>query len=144
MKSNSNMDKKLKTTPIAIIGISAIFPGATNKQDYWDNILNKIDTVTDVPATRWNIDDYYDPDPKAEDKTYCKRGGFIPILISTLPSLVYLPTYWKLPMSRNCWVSWQLVIAWRMPVIAMNPDTPAKIRESFWEWWGLAANWSSP
>ncbi len=78
MKSNSNMDKKLKTTPIAIIGISAIFPGATNKQEYWDNILNKIDTVTDVPATRWNIDDYYDPDPKAEDKTYCKRGGFIP------------------------------------------------------------------
>lgn len=78
MTSKSTLDKKLKTTPIAIIGISAIFPGATNKQEYWDNILNKIDAVSDVPASRWNSDEYYDPDPKAEDKTYCKRGGFIP------------------------------------------------------------------
>lgn len=78
MTSKSNLDKKLKTTPIAIIGISAIFPNASNKQEYWDNILNKIDAVSDVPASRWNSDDYYDPDPKAEDKTYCKRGGFIP------------------------------------------------------------------
>ncbi len=78
MTSKSTLDKKIKTTPIAIIGISAIFPGATNKQEYWDNILNKIDAVSDVPASRWNSDDYYDPDPKAEDKTYCKRGGFIP------------------------------------------------------------------
>lgn len=78
MTSKINLDKKIKTSPIAIIGISAIFPGATNKQEYWDNIINKIDAVSDVPVTRWNSDDYYDPDPKAEDKTYCKRGGFIP------------------------------------------------------------------
>jgi hypothetical protein len=78
-KSNeTSIDKKLKTTPIAIIGISAIFPQASNKQEYWDNILNKIDAVTEVPESRWSSDDYYDPDPKAEDKSYCKRGGFIP------------------------------------------------------------------
>jgi acyl transferase domain-containing protein len=76
--AKNNLDTKLKTTPIAIIGISAIFPHASNKQEYWDNILNKIDAVTDVPVSRWNSDDYYDPDPKAEDKSYCKRGGFIP------------------------------------------------------------------
>lgn len=70
--------KKLKTTPIAIIGISGIFPQASNKQEYWENILNKIDAVSDVPISRWNSEDYFDPDPKAEDKTYCKRGGFIP------------------------------------------------------------------
>jgi acyl transferase domain-containing protein len=78
MTSKSNLDKKLKTNPIAIIGISAIFPQASNKQEYWDNILNKIDSVTDVPESRWNSKDYFDPDPKAEDKSYCKRGGFIP------------------------------------------------------------------
>lgn len=33
-----------------------------------------------MPVSRWNIDDYYDPDPHAPDKTYCKRGGFIPDL----------------------------------------------------------------
>ena len=64
--------------PIAIIGMSAIFPQADNLQDYWDNILNEIDSITDVPASRWAVEDYYDPDPNAPDKTYCKRGGFIP------------------------------------------------------------------
>ncbi len=68
----------LKTTPIAVIGIGSIFPGANQTQVYWDNILRKIDSITDVPASRWKIDDYYDPDPSAPDKSYCKRGGFIP------------------------------------------------------------------
>ncbi|MDW7754985.1 MAG: beta-ketoacyl synthase N-terminal-like domain-containing protein [Brevefilum sp.] len=64
--------------PIAIIGMSAIFPQAENLQDYWDNILNEVDCITDVPPSRWEIADYYDPDPKAPDKSYSKRGGFIP------------------------------------------------------------------
>jgi acyl transferase domain-containing protein len=73
-----SVDQKLKTVPIAIIGISAIFPNSINKQEYWENILNKIDAITDVPESRWNSDDYFDPNPVAADKTYCKRGGFIP------------------------------------------------------------------
>ncbi len=71
-------NKKTRTTPIAIIGISGIFPQAKNKKEYWENILNKIDAITDIPQDRWSIEDYYDPDPKAEDKSYCKRGAFIP------------------------------------------------------------------
>ncbi|MBE0695988.1 MAG: hypothetical protein IH586_03605, partial [Anaerolineaceae bacterium] len=77
-ESTSTTNSKLKTTPIAIIGMGSIFPKARTKQDYWDNILNKIDCITDVPASRWSIEDYYDPNPAAPDKTYCKRGGFIP------------------------------------------------------------------
>ncbi len=68
----------LCTTPIAIIGVAGIFPQAHNAPEYWDNILHKIDCITDVPPSRWNVDDYYDPDPSAPDKTYAKRGGFIP------------------------------------------------------------------
>ncbi|MFM9157138.1 MAG: beta-ketoacyl synthase N-terminal-like domain-containing protein, partial [Dolichospermum sp.] len=63
---------------IAIIGMASIFPQAKNLQEYWQNIIEKEDCITDVPPSRWQIDDYYDPDPKAEDKTYCKRGGFLP------------------------------------------------------------------
>ncbi len=69
---------QLKDIPVAIIGLSAIFPQAHNTQEYWDNIMRKIDCVSDVPASRWSIEDYYDPNPSAPDKTYCKRGGFIP------------------------------------------------------------------
>ena len=73
-----DIQQKLVTTPIAIIGMASLFPDARTLSEYWDNILNKIDSIIDVPASRWNIADYYDPNPAADDKTYCKRGAFIP------------------------------------------------------------------
>ncbi|MTJ55443.1 SDR family NAD(P)-dependent oxidoreductase [Anabaena sp. UHCC 0253] len=77
-KMISEINTKLQTTNVAIIGMASIFPQAKNLQEYWQNIIQKIDCITDVPVSRWHIDDYYDPDPKAPDKTYCKRGGFLP------------------------------------------------------------------
>lgn len=68
----------LQKTPVAIIGQAAIFAKAASLTEYWDNILNRIDGITEVPPSRWDPEDYYDPDPSAEDKTYCKAGGFIP------------------------------------------------------------------
>ena len=77
--SINKINHKLHHTPIAIIGMASLFPEARNTQEYWQNIVNKIDCITDVPGSHWNIDDYYDPNPRTpEDKTYCKRGGFIP------------------------------------------------------------------
>ncbi|MUG99158.1 acyltransferase domain-containing protein [Scytonema sp. UIC 10036] len=64
--------------PIAIVGVACFFPKAKNLQEYWNNIVGQVDCITDVPPSRWDIKDYYDPDPKAPDKTYCKRGGFLP------------------------------------------------------------------
>jgi len=76
------MSKQYKTllqkTPIAIIGMASLFPESKNLREFWSNILDKVSCITDVPPDRWEIDDLYDPDPKAKDKTYCKRGGFIP------------------------------------------------------------------
>ncbi|HEX2910197.1 MAG TPA: beta-ketoacyl synthase N-terminal-like domain-containing protein [Chloroflexia bacterium] len=63
---------------IAIIGMAGLFPKARNLREFWTNIINKTDCITDVPPERWSIEDYYDPDPTAPDKTYSKRGGFIP------------------------------------------------------------------
>ena len=76
--SDKNLHSRLQEIPIAIIGMSAIFPQSKNLQEYWDNIVKEVNCITDVPRSRWNLEDYYDPDPLAEDKTYCKRGGFIP------------------------------------------------------------------
>ena len=70
--------RKAKTTPIAIIGMGSIFPQAHNLDEYWDNILDKMNCIIDVPESRWKIEDYYDPDPNVPDKIYSKRGGFIP------------------------------------------------------------------
>jgi 3-oxoacyl-(acyl-carrier-protein) synthase len=64
--------------PIAIVGASALFAGSTDAQGFWRDILAGRDLITDVPPTHWLIEDYYDPDPSAPDKTYSKRGAFIP------------------------------------------------------------------
>jgi acyl transferase domain-containing protein len=72
------MVNRLSRTPIAIIGMASIFPQAHNVCEYWDNIVRKVDSITDVPPSRWSVDDYYDPDPTAPDKAYSKRGGFLP------------------------------------------------------------------
>ena len=72
------MTARLPRTPIAIIGVSALFPGSTDATGFWRDILAGRDLITDVPGTHWRIEDYYDPDPAAPDKTYAKRGGFLP------------------------------------------------------------------
>lgn len=64
--------------PIAIIGMSSIFPQAKNITQYWDNILGEINCIIEVPASRWDINDYFDPNPNMPDKSYSKYGGFIP------------------------------------------------------------------
>ncbi len=63
--------------PVAIIGMSCLFPGAGGLAGYWSSIRRKHDAITEVPATHWRVDDYYDPDPKAPDRTYARRGGFL-------------------------------------------------------------------
>ncbi|MEM9220418.1 MAG: beta-ketoacyl synthase N-terminal-like domain-containing protein [Cyanobacteria bacterium P01_F01_bin.150] len=63
---------------IAIIGMASLFPKARNLEEYWQNILNKVDCISEIPESRWSIEDYYDADPQAPDKTYSQRGGFIP------------------------------------------------------------------
>nr|WP_138497437.1 type I polyketide synthase [Nostoc sp. PA-18-2419] len=73
------INRQLQHNPIAIVGMASLLPQARNLREYWQNIVNKIDCITDVPATHWSVEDYYDPNPRTpEDKTYCKRGGFIP------------------------------------------------------------------
>lgn len=73
-----NINSSLQKTPIAVIGLSAMFADAKNVEEFWTNIIQSRDSIKDVPANRWLIDDYFDEDMTAPDKTYCKRGGFLP------------------------------------------------------------------
>ncbi len=66
-----------KPAEIAIIGIECVLPGAKNKQQFWENILDSVYAIQEVPADRWDSDLYFDPDRKAKDKLYSKWGGFI-------------------------------------------------------------------
>ena len=66
----------VKEEPIAIIGIGARFPHAKNKEEFWQNILNRKNSIREV-KDEWDPELYYSPDKSAPGKTYCKIGAFI-------------------------------------------------------------------
>jgi acyl transferase domain-containing protein len=78
VSEHSRDGRRLADDPIAIVGVSSLFPMARNHRDYWQNIIDGTDCTTEVPEDRWRSADYFDPDPAAPDKTYSRRGGFIP------------------------------------------------------------------
>ena len=63
--------------PIAIIAMGAMFPGRGTTHGFFRDLIEGVDTISEVPDTHWRIDDYYDEDPTAPDKTYGRRGGFL-------------------------------------------------------------------
>ncbi len=67
-----------KREPIAIIGTGLRFPGgASDPESFWRLMCDGVDAITEVPADRWNVDAFYDPDPEAAGKSYSRSGGFI-------------------------------------------------------------------
>src|SRR3954463_4144586 len=63
---------------IAIIGIGCRFPGGVHDaESFWKLLLERKDAVSDVPADRWNVERYYDPEPGIAGKTFAKRAGFL-------------------------------------------------------------------
>ena len=75
--SDSHEDRAAVHTPIAIVGISCLFPGAGGLRDYWANVRDGVDAISDIPDSHWKTSDFFDADPKAPDMTYGRRGGFI-------------------------------------------------------------------
>jgi acyl transferase domain-containing protein len=74
--SNNKSDSFRK--PIAIVGMGCRFPGGSyGPKKFWDNLLNKVDGIVDVPKDRWNINKFYDEDKDKPGKMYVKNGGFL-------------------------------------------------------------------
>ncbi len=63
---------------IAVVSMAGLFPGAADLQSYWQNILNGVDAIADVPSGRWavNPEGIYDPDG-APDKVISRRAGLV-------------------------------------------------------------------
>ena len=70
--------ERVRSEPIAIIGMACRFPGGVNSPAaYWRLLHEGTDAVVEVPPERWDIDAYYDPDPEAAGKMYTRCGGFL-------------------------------------------------------------------
>ena len=64
--------------PIAVVGVGALFPGAVGPGAFWKDIMAGTNHITEVPPTHFFIDDFFDEDMMAPDKTYCRTGAFLP------------------------------------------------------------------
>ncbi|MBT6180185.1 MAG: SDR family NAD(P)-dependent oxidoreductase, partial [Deltaproteobacteria bacterium] len=62
---------------IAVIGMACRLPGADSPESFWNLLQAGTDAITEVPAERWDIDAFYDPDPAALGKMSTRWGGFI-------------------------------------------------------------------
>ena len=67
-----------RTDPIAIVGLGCRLPGGVNDPEaYWSLLQNGVDAISEVPADRWSVGEYFDPNPAATGKTYSRWGGFM-------------------------------------------------------------------
>ena len=63
--------------PIAIVSVSCRFPGASNPEAFWELLSGGVNAIREVPEDRFDIDEFYDPDPDAPGKMYTRFGGFL-------------------------------------------------------------------
>nr|MCH9716978.1 amino acid adenylation domain-containing protein [Gammaproteobacteria bacterium] len=80
-ESQVNKKKPIKTDlsePIAIIGMACRLPGkVTSPQTFWDMLMAGTDCITDVPFSRFDIDEVYHSDPNTVGYSYTRRGAFM-------------------------------------------------------------------
>ena len=62
--------------PIAIIGLSCRFPQANSPQAFWELLRNGVDTITEVPSDRWDVDAFHSETPE-RGKVMTRFGAFL-------------------------------------------------------------------
>ncbi len=67
-----------KKNPIAVVGMAGLFPGASDLNTFWQNIVDKVDTACEVPRGRWiaEPDFMVHPEPMP-DKAFSKQACLI-------------------------------------------------------------------
>ena len=61
---------------VAIVGMSCRFPGAHDVDEFWQNLLDGVDSVREIPADRWDVDRFYSAE-REPGKMYTREGGFL-------------------------------------------------------------------
>ena len=94
---------------VAVVGVGAVLPDAPDAPSFWRNIKNGRYSITDVRPDRWDPAIYFDPDPKAPDKSYSKIGGWV-------REWEWDPLKWRLPIPPRVSASMDLTQKWAVIV----------------------------
>lgn len=70
-------EKKMVPDAIAVVGMSGVFPRSENLKEFWKHLEACDDLIDEVPADRWNWEEYYGDPLKEDNKTNSKWGGFM-------------------------------------------------------------------
>jgi polyketide synthase 5 len=67
-----------RAIPVAVIGMSCRLPGGIDSpEQLWEALLRGDDLVTEIPAGRWDAEEYYDPEPGVPGRSVSKWGAFL-------------------------------------------------------------------
>lgn len=66
-----------KSQAIAIIGIGCRFPGANDYEQFWLNLEQGVNSISEISPQRWDVQKYYSPNPQERNKSISKWGGLI-------------------------------------------------------------------
>ncbi|MFM9443284.1 SDR family NAD(P)-dependent oxidoreductase [Streptomyces acidiscabies] len=62
---------------IAIVGLAGRYPDADGLDEFWENLSEGRDSITEIPDDRWDSTRWYDPDPAAPGLAHTRWGGFL-------------------------------------------------------------------
>ena len=71
------MSRQGGQVPVAVVGVGAVLPDAPDAPTFWRNIREGRHSIREVPPDRWLIEDYFDTNRSAPDKTYSAIGGWV-------------------------------------------------------------------
>ncbi|MER7991296.1 SDR family NAD(P)-dependent oxidoreductase, partial [Streptomyces noursei] len=70
-------DDAAEDDAIAVIGLSGRYPMADDLGEFWENLAQGRDCITEVPRERWDHERFFDADASRAGGTYGKWGGFL-------------------------------------------------------------------
>lgn len=76
-RKQAEPDRVAAHREVAIVGVSGRYPMADTLEEFWTNLQQGKDCITEIPADRWDHRPYFDPGKKKKGKSYSKWGGFI-------------------------------------------------------------------
>ncbi|MEJ2619600.1 MAG: beta-ketoacyl synthase N-terminal-like domain-containing protein, partial [Candidatus Thiodiazotropha sp.] len=76
--NHESRDKRETAAEVAVIGMSGLFPGAATTDEFWQNLCDAKNAITEVPSNRWReFSGWYNPNPGNQGTSSSKVGGFI-------------------------------------------------------------------
>lgn len=77
VKTQTEEREQHKSQAIAVIGIGCRFPGANDYEQFWLNLEQGVNSISEIPPQRWDVQKYYSPNPQERNKSISKWSGLI-------------------------------------------------------------------